>query len=401
MVIEEHLFEERYVLKKRIASIIGARPQFIKAALICRETKSESMDGVIIHTGQHYDSNMSDIFFRELRLPEPDYYLGIGSGNHGEQTGRILIDVEKVLLKEHPDMVLVYGDTNSTLAGALAAAKLHIPVAHIESGLRSYNKKMPEEINRIVTDHLSAILFCPTAHAVSNLRKEGFSHIANRGHLIEEYVSFQASPDSPTVINVGDVMFDIAQETISKSDKWQVLSKYGLTEKSFVLVTIHRAENTDVSEKLSILMEAFEVLASQGIPIFFPVHPRTRNALERFALTGRELPGSLKLSEPVSYTEMITLESLASVIITDSGGVQKEGYFFRTPCIIPREETEWVELVEAGWNVVTGVDKERIVSETIRLSRDGVQRPWKNFYGNGDAAKRMVEVLKHAELKPR
>ncbi len=358
----------------KVISIIGARPQFIKAALISRKLRKNGINEILVHTGQHYDFNMSDIFFKELSLPRPDYNLGVGSGTHGKQTGKMLIEVEKVLFKEKPDLVLVYGDTNTTLAGALASVKLHIPLAHIEAGLRSYNKNMPEEVNRVLTDHCSDILFAPTDKTVENLKKEGIT----KG-----------------VYKVGDVMFDLALEVKRKVSKKKILSKYNLRPKEFILVTIHRAENTDIKENLENIWNALNDIANSDIKVFFPVHPRTRKALKNYNLIDRTSK-NLIITEPVSYFEMIVLESSAKVIVTDSGGVQKEGYFFRTPCIIPRNETEWVELVEIGWNKVVGNKKENIVKETIKaFNRDTSNKKWIDFYGGGKASERIIEVLKN------
>jgi len=359
----------------KILSIIGARPQFIKAALASRRLRERGIKEILVHTGQHYDFNMSDIFFQELKLLKPDYHLGIGSGSHGEQTGEMLIEIEKVLLQEKPDIVLVYGDTNTTLAGALATAKLHIPVAHIEAGLRSYNKRMPEEINRVLTDHCSDILFAPTDTAVGNLKREGIT----KG-----------------VFKVGDVMFDIALEVKNRVDGEKILTKYSLKPKNFILVTIHRAENTDIKENLESIWKALKDIANSGIKVFFPVHPRTKKALENYGLVNGKISKNLVMTEPVSYFEMVVIESNAKVIITDSGGVQKEGYFFKTPCIIPRNETEWLELVEIGWNKVVGNKGENIVEETMKVYREDVNnKKWTDFYGGGRASERIVEVLKN------
>ena len=358
----------------KVLSIVGARPQFIKAGIVSRKLRSKSIKEVLLHTGQHYDFNMSDIFFKELNIPKPDYWLGIGSGTHGEQTGKMLVEIEKVLIKEKPDIVLVYGDTNSTLAGALAAVKLHIPVAHVEAGLRSYNRKMPEEVNRVLTDHISEILFAPTDAAVENLKKEGITN---------------------GVYKVGDVMFDIALEVANKVNEEEILAKYNLIHKGFVLVTIHRAENT-TKESFIKIWNALNRLANVGIKLFFPVHPRTRRVIEELYL----LPKSenLVLSEPVSYFEMVALEKSAKVIITDSGGVQKEGYFFKTPCVIPREETEWIELVDIGFNTLTGLDENKIYEVTLQLFYEdpnlGVRKGvLPKFYGEGNASDKVVSIL--------
>lgn len=383
----------------KILSIIGARPQFIKAATVSRKIRDEGMKEILVHTGQHYDFNMSDIFFQELNLPKPDYYLGVGSGCHGEQTGRMLPEIEKVLLQQKPDVALVYGDTNTTLAGSLAAAKLHIPIAHIEAGLRSYNKRMPEEINRVLTDHCSDILFCPTETAVKNLQKEGFINVVGDGKLVDDDFSLARTARSlPLVINVGDVMLDIALDVKKLIEKKtggekRVLERYFLKAKDYILVTIHRADNTDNKDILQNIMEALEEIARKGLKIFFPVHPRTKKALERFSLMSN-VPQNLIISEPISYIEIITLESNAKLIITDSGGLQKEAYFFKVPCIIPRDETEWTELVEIGWNKVVGTAKENLVnSVSSALNEDFPNRQWINFYGNGIASDKIVRVL--------
>lgn len=358
----------------KILSIVGARPQFIKAVLVSRKLREKGIKEILVHTGQHYDFNMSEIFFKELNLPKPDYYLGVGSGTHGEQTGKMLIEIEKVLVQEKPDVILVYGDTNSTLAGALAAVKLHIPVAHIEAGLRSFNKNMPEEINRVLTDHCSDILFAPTDKAVENLKKEG---------IIKG------------IYKVGDVMFDIALEVKNRVDEEKIITKYSLNPKDFILVTIHRAENTDIKENLENIWNALKDIANSDIKVFFPVHPRTKKALKSYDLIN-EISQKLIITEPISYFEMVILEGNAKVIITDSGGVQKEGYFFKTPCIIPRNETEWIELVEVGWNKVVGNEKENIIKETIKAyNEDTNNKKWIDFYGGGKASERIVEVLKN------
>ncbi len=343
----------------------------MKAAVVSEELRKAGSNEILVHTGQHYDFNMSDVFFQELNLPAPDYYLGVGSGTHGEQTGKMLIEIEKVLLKENPDLVIVYGDTNSTLAGALAAAKMHIPVAHVEAGLRSFNREMPEEINRVLTDHVSTLLFAPTEAAVENLEKEGIKD---------------------GVYRVGDVMFDLALRVSEIVNDEEVLSKYGLEPKNYLLVTVHRAENTDKKENLWEIAKALNFLASQGVNVFFPIHPRTKNALNLHRI---ELEDEVKVVPAVSYMEMIALEKNAKVILTDSGGVQKEGYFFRVPCVIPRNETEWVELVDAEWNVLAGHSAEVISKLVIDLwERNGqITQPWEPFYGDGGAAKKITNII--------
>jgi UDP-N-acetylglucosamine 2-epimerase len=356
----------------KILSIIGARPQFIKAGIVSRKLRSKGVKEILVHTGQHYDFNMSDVFFKELNIPEPDYYLGIGSGTHGEQTGKMLIEIEKVLIEEKPDIVLVYGDTNSTLAGALTAAKLHIPVAHVEAGLRSFNRKMPEEINRVLTDHLSEWLFAPTETAVKNLEQEGIK----KG-----------------VYRVGDVMLDVALEVLGKVNDGEILDKYNLNSKDFVLVTIHRAENTDDKERLGNIWKALNTIAGAGIITVFPVHPRTEKALKKYGF--RKESSNLKLVPPVSYFEMVTLEKNAKVIVTDSGGVQKEGYFFGTPCVVTRDETEWIELINVGFNKLVGAREELIVRTVIELYNASQieTRTSTGIYGDGKASDRIVKFL--------
>lgn len=361
-------------MKPKIATIIGARPQFIKASVVSKKLRETGFSEIIIHTGQHYDVNMSDVFFKELNIPDPDYHLGAGSGSHGEMTGRMLSEIEKVLLKEKPDMVIVYGDTNTTIAGALSAAKLHIPVAHVEAGLRSFNRRMPEEINRVLTDHIAEYLFVPTERAVKNLENEGIT----KG-----------------VHNVGDVMFDVALEVkdIAGSRQDKILSKYGLSAGEFVLTTIHRADNTDIKENLHAIWDALNFLAQGGLKIFFPVHPRTRNYLKKYGFLDYYGNGNLVLAEPVSYSEMIVLESAAKVVITDSGGVQKESYFFKTPAVIPRMETEWIEIADAGWSVLAGADKGKIIDAAMDLYKKGVKAKWHSFYGDGNASGAIAVIL--------
>ena len=284
---------------------------------------------MLVHTGQHYDENMSEVFFQELEIPKPDYYLGIGSGTHGAQTGRMLEAIEQVLLQIVPDLVLVYGDTNSTLAGALAAVKLHVPVAHVEAGLRSYNRRMPEEINRVLTDHASDLLFAPTEAAVENLKQEGIS--SNRIFL------------------VGDVMYDASLYYGAKAEREsRILQQLGLRPKQYVLATIHRAENTDDAQRLRSIFDGLE-LAAKEIPVIIPLHPRTREALKQEAQLSKVAQHVLVI-QPVGYLDMVMLEKHSRLIATDSGGVQKEAFFYNVPCMTLRSETEWVELVELGWN---------------------------------------------------
>jgi len=357
----------------KIISIVGARPQFIKAAAVSRVLrKTQGVREVLVHTGQHYDANMSEVFFKELEIPRPDYNLGIGSATHGAQTGRMLEAIEEVLLREKPDWVLVYGDTNSTLAGALAAVKLHIPVAHIEAGLRSFSRRMPEEINRVLTDHASDILFAPTKAAVENLRREGIS---------EERIQL-----------VGDVMYDVALYYGKKADcRSQILNQLELKPKEYILATIHRAENTDDPQRLRAIFEGFSEVA-QEIKVVLPLHPRTRAALVEVGLYDK-VARSVCLIEPVGYLDMVMLEKNARVIATDSGGVQKEAFFYRVPCLTLRDETEWVELVDLGWNrIIPPTSKERVsagICENLQTSGGSDGYP----YGDGESAERIVHLL--------
>ncbi|MBI2883676.1 MAG: UDP-N-acetylglucosamine 2-epimerase (non-hydrolyzing) [Candidatus Methylomirabilis oxyfera] len=320
----------------KVVTVIGARPQFIKCAPVSRELRKMATE-VLVHTGQHYDDTMSEVFFRELEIPRPDYNLGVGSGPHGVQTGETLKRIEEVLLEERPDHVVVYGDTNSTLAGALAAAKLHIPVAHVEAGLRSFNKRMPEEINRVMTDHISTLLFCPTETAVTNLTQEGMTQGV---HL------------------VGDVMYDALHSNLLLAERMStILEKLGLRSKGYLLTTVHRAENTDQPENLSNIVNALIEIAESGQTVVFPVHPRTRKQLD--ALAGNGCAGLLMI-DPVSYLDMVVLEKNAKAVLTDSGGVQKEVCWLGVPCVTLRDETEWVETLADGRNRLAGADTKRI-----------------------------------------
>lgn len=339
-----------------ILSIVGARPQFIKLAPLSKVLRESGFREIIVHTGQHYDENMSRLFFEELEIPRPDYNLGIGSGSHGEQTGRMLIGLEKVLMKERPNLVIIYGDTNSTLAGAIVSSKLHIPLAHVEAGLRSFNRDMPEEINRIVADHLSDILFAPTETAVENLKREG----------IEKGVYL-----------VGDIMFD-ALTYFSKisSQKSRILDILKINRKEYYLATIHRAENTDNYNKLRAILE---VLSKLDRPVIFPIHPRTRNRIKEYGL--ESLLENIYCIEPVGYLDMIELEKNALAILTDSGGIQKEAFWLRIPCITLRDETEWVETVRYGWNRLVGTDRDKIM-KAIRDLRPGEDINFTNEYAS-------------------
>jgi UDP-GlcNAc3NAcA epimerase len=356
----------------KLTTIVGARPQFIKAATVSRILRdADGIDERIIHTGQHYDHGMSDIFFEELDIPKPAYSLGIGSSSHGRQTGQMLAAIESALEAESPDWVLVYGDTNSTLAGALAAAKLHLPVAHVEAGLRSFNRAMPEEINRVVTDHLSDLLFTPTRGAADQLFKEG---------LAPEKVQL-----------VGDVMFDAALYYAERAGRLRnVTERLGLAPKGYALATVHRAENTDSPTKLGAILDGLCRLAEQ-VPVILPLHPRTRLALDKSQLL-EKAEARLRIIDPVGYLEMIQLEQQAGVVVTDSGGVQKEAFFFRTPCVTLREETEWTELVQHGYNQLVGSNPEAIANAAGKQwcrSLDWTQQ----LYGDGRAAYHIVELL--------
>jgi len=347
----------------KIASIVGARPQFIKAAPLDKELRKHHQH-LLIHTGQHYDYLMSEVFFQELGIPQPHYNLEVGSAPHGRQTGEMLIRIEETLTQEQPNCVLVYGDTNSTLAGALAAAKLHLPVAHVEAGLRSFNRRMPEEINRVLTDHISDLLFCPTETARENLAREG----ATEG-----------------VFKVGDVMYDAILDSIEIVDrKSHILGSLDLQPGSYLLVTIHRPGNTDDPHNLAHIMAALNEIDEE---IIFPAHPRTSRAIEQL---GCQLAPTVKLLEPVSYLDMLALERNARLILTDSGGVQKEAYFFGVPCVTLREETEWVETAEAGWNLLVGASKRKI-TQAAREFRPQGQRP--EIFGDGKASQRIAHLL--------
>ena len=349
---------------KKILTVIGARPQFIKASSISREIiKRSGLNEIIVHTGQHFDKNMSDIFFEELDISKPNYNLGIGGNSHGKMTGRQLEALENVMVEEQPDCVIVYGDTNSTLAGAIAAAKLNITLVHIEAGLRSQNRKMPEEINRILTDHASDILFTPTDLGAQNLINEGINN--NK------------------IFNVGDVMYDASVYFSKKAVKSKIIEDLNIDQ--FVLATIHRAENTDNLERLE---NIFKGLSKSSLPVILPVHPRTKSCLEESSI---QIGKNINLIEPVGYLEMIWLESNCQLICTDSGGVQKEAYFFRKPCITMRDETEWVELVESGWNILVGAN-EKIISSNI--NNFDVPKEYKSMYGEGNAAITIIDILK-------
>jgi UDP-GlcNAc3NAcA epimerase len=351
----------------KIITVVGARPQFIKAAVVSRCLRErKNLQEVIIHTGQHYDANMSDVFFDELDIPEPDYNLGIGGGSHAQNTGRMIEAIANVLIKEMPTKIVVYGDTDSTLAATLAGVKMHIPIMHVEAGLRSFNKLMPEEINRILTDHSSEMLFAPTLTAVRNLAHEGI--IGDR------------------VLHVGDVMYDAAIYYGKKVNKSSgILSKHKLTEKGYILATIHRQENVDDFKNLSNIIAGF---SKSNLPIVMPIHPRTQKRFDEFQI---KIPSSLKLIEPLGYLDMVLLEMNAALVATDSGGVQKEAYFHKVPCVTLREETEWVELVDAGWNRLAGADAGFI--EAALNSTAPISQNWMPLYGDGNAANLIAKAI--------
>jgi len=383
----------------KITTIVGARPQFIKAAPVSRaireakKARGGKISEILVHTGQHYDDNMSAVFFKELGIPAPDYNLGIGSASHGAQTGAMLAAIERVLVRERPDWVMIYGDTNSTLAGALAAAKMHIPIAHVEAGLRSYDRRMPEEINRVVADQLSTALFCPSGVAAANLRKEGI----RKGVYV-----------------VGDVMAEALDYAVAKAIRQEAadpsqfgLARYGVGEYGYVLATVHRAENTDDPVRLKNILKALEAI-SRLRPVVFPVHPRTKKMIAAAGwksganLAGRKRqPGKggagagIRFIDPVGYLEMARLESGATMILTDSGGIQKEAYWLKVPCVTLRDRTEWVETVASGWNVLAGADAKKIVQAAENFT---IPRKSGSLYGQGaktaaPASRRIVEIL--------
>lgn len=359
-----------------LLTVIGARPQFIKAAVLSRYIQNNLSLGVkeiLVHTGQHYDQNMSDVFFEEMQIPRPQYNLHLGSGSHGKMTGAMLGGIENLLLEHKPDALLVYGDTNSTLAGALAASKIHIPVAHVEAGLRSYMMQMPEEQNRRLTDHLSTWLFCPTQTAINNLKKEG---------IVDSTNNIQISSDNKRVCMTGDIMYE-ASMYYRQNNKAHILPQFENSD--FILLTIHRAENTDNIERLSSIVKAINECRDKKF--VFPVHPRTRKILEQNNL---HFENHVTLIDPIGYFEMIAYEEKCSCVLTDSGGVQKEAFFFEKPCITMRDSTEWVELVENGWNTLTGADTQKIIN-TIKKIKIPNTHPL--LYGDGECAKKIINSL--------
>ena len=346
-----------------ILSVVGTRPQYVKAAAVSRELRRRHRE-ILVDTGQHYDFNMSELFIQQLEVPRPDHNLGVGSGSHGEQTAKIMLALEPVVLSAAPDAVLVYGDTNSTLAAALVTAKLGIPLAHVEAGLRSFNRRMPEEINRVLTDRCADLLFCPTAAAVENLRAEGVSE---------------------GVHNVGDVMLDTLNRFLPRArETSDVLARLGLEGSPFVLVTLHRPANVDDLRHLAAILGALAKLEER---VVFPVHPRTRASLTEM---GYEPAPNLTLSDPVGYLDMLVLETNARRIVTDSGGVQKEAYILGVPCVTCRAETEWTETVDAGWNVLAGDDPEGMLEAVLGRPPEGERPP---VFGDGQAAQRIAELL--------
>lgn len=362
----------------RLVTIVGARPQFVKAAVVSRAIKNFNqqeyecrLNEVLIHTGQHYDFNMSQAFFNQLDIPAPKYHLSVRSGPHGKQTAKMLTRIEGVLAKERPELVIVYGDTNSTLAGALGAAKMKIPIAHVEAGLRSYNRHMPEEINRILTDRISSLLFCPTETSILNLKTEGIIRGVHR---------------------VGDVMLDafLAYRRVALKTSG-VLRALNLEHLSYCLATVHRQENADDPVRLRSIFSSFSELASEHCPFIVPLHPRTRKSLRDRKLS-IPINRHVRLIQPLSYLDVIALESHAKTILTDSGGVQREAYFARVPCITLRNETEWPETVESGWNIIAGPKTEDIVRAFGKLNRTDLPEP-PPYFGNGQASERIVEIL--------
>lgn len=352
-----------------VLSVVGARPQFVKAFVVSREIRREHKE-VLVHTGQHYDEEMSAVFFEQLGIPEPDHNLGVGSASHGRQTARMIQGLEPLVEEEQPDVVLVYGDTNSTLAAAIVASKTDAALAHVEAGLRSYNRQMPEEINRVLTDHASDLLFAPTERAVTNLHAEGLDD---------------------GVHQTGDVMYDAIQWARHRAaDYSDILAHVGVREDEYVLATVHRERNTDDTDRLVDIMTA---LADTANPVVLPVHPRTLDRLEQSGLRD-DLAGEVRFTEPASYLDFVRLLDGASAVATDSGGVQKEAFFLDTPCVTLREETEWPETVDAGWNTLVGADPDAIRRELADTTTpDDKPQP----YGDGTAATRIAEVLSDAE----
>lgn len=382
----------------KLLHIVGARPQFVKYSPVSRALKafnttlSEPMENALVHSGQHYDYNMSKVFFDELQIEEPAHHLNVGSGSHGAQTAAVLQKAEAVIKLEKPDAVIVYGDTNTTLAGALAAAKIPVPLVHIEAGLRSFNRAMPEEINRIAADRAATMLLCPSTTATKHLANEGFENIVLSGSLVPlgstlANLNATFSIDVPIVLNVGDLMYDVLLYSISIAEKRSdVLSRLRLQPKEYTLLTLHRAENTDVPDRLASML-AFALKASAGRQVLFPVHPRTRKTIDSL---GIRLDGRFVAVDPLSYYDLLVALKHSAMALTDSGGLQKEAFWLETPCVTLREETEWVETVESGWNTLY---------RDYHGSHD-LTAPRSTPYGDGKAAERIVTIL-HSAFSPR
>lgn len=378
----------------KIVTIIGARPQIIKAAALSRAIKNHfagQIKEIIVHTGQHYDENMSQVFFDELGIPSPDYNLNVGSGSHGKQTATMIAGIEEILLKEKPNAIVLYGDTNSTLAGGVAASKIHVPVVHIEAGLRSFNKAMPEEVNRIMCDHVSTLLFSPTKTGYDNLVREGFK--------VNNEAPFTA--DNPKIYHCGDVMYDNSLYFSEVAEqKTSIVTKYNLPKNNFILATIHRNNNTDEPVRLNALFNALNSISeNENVDVILPLHPRTAKLLETNLKP--ELLAKIKsnkrfhIAPPASFLEMIALEKNCKIVMTDSGGVQKEAFYFEKPCVILRPETEWIELVECGTAIITDADEKKIIDAYKSLTtKQNMQFP--KLYGNGKASEFICsEMVKH------
>ena len=382
-------------MKKKIITIVGARPQIIKSSALSRAVAThfkEELEEIIVHTGQHYDENMSHVFYEEMKIPFPNYNLSVGSGSHGKQTAKMLEGLEEIFIKEKPDAVVVYGDTNSTIAGALAATKIHIPVVHIEAGLRSFNKAMPEEVNRIACDHMSSLLFTPTDSGIKNLRKEGFN-VTGKG---------KGSADSPSVHHCGDIMYDNSLHFSGISnEKSEILKKLNLETNGYILCTVHRDSNTDIKENMESIFQALlDIGENSGLKIILPLHPRTKHKMKEQLST--ELLENIANSEmieiidPAGFLDIIALEKNARMLVTDSGGLQKESFFFEKPCVILRPQTEWVEIVNNGNAILADADYDRIIDAfNTLISKDDYTFP--SFYGDGKAAEficqKIVEMI--------
>lgn len=368
----------------KIVTIIGARPQIIKAAALSRAIKNKfanQITEIIVHTGQHYDENMSQVFFDELGIPAPNYNLNVGSGSHGKQTATMISGIEEILLTEKPNAIVLYGDTNSTLAGAIAASKIHVPVVHIEAGLRSFNKAMPEEVNRIMCDHVSTLLFSPTSTGYNNLVKEGFNKDAQKPY----------NANNPKIYHSGDVMYDNSLYFSEVAEqKTTVIAKHQLQKNNFILATIHRNNNTDEPKRLNALFSAlYKISEENKVDVILPLHPRTAKLLEvnlnKDLLQKVKSSSHFKITEPVSFLEMIALEKNCNIVMTDSGGVQKEAFYFEKPCVILRPETEWVELVECGTAIITDANEQKII-EAYKTLTTKADLKFPKLYGDGKAA---------------